>query len=100
RCLSVFSRMSGLHPFSDAPGEAQQRVLDPAVDLDALALEARALAIRSLAGDANLGDAVLPRRRLDGGDLRGEGAPVVLQRNEQVRPERDEHVAAGPLVDG
>ena len=60
--------------------ERDQRIMDAPVDLDALAREARALAIRALAGNADLVDALLPRRRLDGGDLRGQRAAIVFER--------------------
>jgi len=57
------------------------------VDLEALAREARALT-----GNADLVDAVLPRRRLDRGDLRGQRARIVWEGSEQIGLERDEEV--------
>src|SRR5207237_10082319 len=72
--------------------ELEQRVVDAPVDLDALSREACAVAIRALAGNTDLVDALLPRRRLDRGDLRGQRAAVVFQGNEQVGLERDEEV--------
>src|SRR5207248_10472532 len=86
-------RSTGLYRLSlPALRELDERVVDTTVDLDALARQARALAIRALAGNADLVDAVLPRRRLDRGDLRRQRAPVVFQRREQIRLERDEEV--------
>src|SRR5882762_1444981 len=75
-----------------ALGERAERIVDPPVDLDALAREARALTIGALAGNADLEDAVLPRGCLDRGDLRRQRATILLQRNEQIRLERDEDV--------
>src|SRR6185503_10181320 len=63
-----------------------------------LAREARALAIRALAGNADLVDAWLPWRRLDDGDLRGQRATIVFQRNQQIGLERDEEVSGALLV--
>src|SRR6267143_7201688 len=90
-CLNVFSRMPALR-------EPDQRVLDAPVDLDALASEALALPIRALAGDADLVDTLLPRRRLDRGDLRGQGALVVFRGHEQIWLERDEQVSLALLI--
>src|SRR5437879_3457721 len=87
----VFSRVRALR-------EPDQRVLDAPVDLDALAGEALALPIRALAGDADLVDTLLPRRRLDRGDLRGQGAPVVFRGHEQIWLERDEQVPRALLI--
>src|SRR5438128_9001218 len=78
--------------------EREQRVVDAPIDLQALALASRALAVRALAGNADLVDAILPRRRLDGRDLGGQRAAIVLQRNEQIGLERDEEVPDGLLV--
>src|SRR5437899_380121 len=75
--------------------EREQRVVDAPIDLQALALASRALAVRALAGNADLVDAILPRRRLDGRDLGGQRAAIVLQRNEQIGLERDEEVPDG-----
>src|SRR5207302_4869367 len=90
-CLDVFSRVRALR-------EPDQRVLDAPVDLDALAGEALALPIRALAGDADLVDTLLPRRRLDRGDLRGQGAPVVFRGHEQIWLERDEQIPRALLI--
>src|SRR5262249_47597740 len=95
--------MAGVYaarPFSGAAlalGQRGQRVANAPVDLDALAREARALAVGALARDADLGDIVLPRRRLDRGDLRRQRAPVVLERHEQVGLERDDEIAGARL---
>src|SRR4029453_4425803 len=78
--------------------ERDQRVVDPPVDLDALVRKPRPLAIRALAGDTDLVHAVLPRRRLDRGDLLGQPAPVVFQGNEQIGLERDEEVPRALVV--
>src|SRR6266446_3515848 len=67
--------------------------MDSLVDLDALARETRALAIGAFAGNADLVDAFLARRRLDRGDLRGQRAPIVFERNEQIGLERDEEIS-------
>src|SRR5882724_4953746 len=72
--------------------------MDAPVDLEALTREARAVAIRALAGNADLVDAVLPRRRLDHADLRGQRAPIVFEWNEQIGLERDEEVPGALLV--
>jgi len=72
--------------------ERAQGVVDAPVDLDALAGAARAVAIGAFAGNADLVDALLERRRLDRGDLGGQRAPIVFQRNEQIGLERDEEV--------
>src|SRR5258705_2964702 len=80
-----------------AVGERDQRVVNPPVDLDPLPRETRALAIRPLAGDADLGDALLLRSRLDRGDLGRQRAPIVFQRNEQIRLERDEEISGALL---
>src|SRR6185503_11055342 len=85
-------------PITPAPGECSERVVDAPVDLQALAHAAGALAIGALAGDADLVDAVLPRRRLDQGDLGGQRAAIVVQGHEQVRLERDEDVSGALLV--
>src|SRR5437762_6424454 len=90
-CLDVSSRVRALR-------EPDQRVLDAPVDLDALAGEALALPIRALAGDADLVDTLLPRRRLDRGDLRGQGAPVVFRGHEQIWLERDEQIPRALLI--
>src|SRR5437870_880278 len=88
--LDLFSRVRALR-------EPDQRGLDAPVDLDALACEALALTIRALAGDADLVDTLLPRGRVDRGDLLGQRAPVVFHGHEQVWLECDVE-APGPLL--
>src|SRR5437868_4040908 len=73
-------------------GERDQQIVDAPVDLEAFAHAARPLAIGALTGNADLVDALLPWRRFDQGDLGGERATVVVQRNEQIGLERDEEV--------
>src|SRR5688572_16663253 len=70
-------------------GVPQQRIVDPAVDLDAFPEALRALAISALARDADLVHAGQPRRRLDLRDGRAELASKRRERHQQVGLESD-----------
>src|SRR5512135_240007 len=74
-------------------GERVEPVENEPVDHQALADEPLAIAGGLFAGNADFGKPLLPRHRLDPGDKRAKLAFQFGERNQEVGPEGNKHIA-------